>query len=626
MEITNPPEAGGYQYTPLADPDHIRLLILQPRSDGIEIKCRIIHDKMINGDVVHYEALSYMWSGPENPKAIQLEGQQHSVRENLWQALSHLRHPTHPRSLWVDAICINQSDTEERNQQVARMSRIYRSALQVLIWLGLADQQTEAAFATLEPINRYSLVEFDTQAYRNVRHLLSKQYWSRLWIVQELYHATDIVIYCGHLQLEWPSLHHVGITIRINQSIGEFDYSDKNSVDALRKSIYDCMAFPLCLNETRRCRRSEDRNTVVEKDPPSLFDLCIKHGQAECEDPRDKVYGLQSMAQTCCREAVPIDYSLSLPDISAMVVSHHISMHTPQDITQYRWRENLVGSLEKFYSALSVTSKNYPSLDGDCTPRPEGNRTLQLQHSLPDHTSVSVLGAFSSRITHVWSLQDESDDTVVDRLFYSPTMSYDTVFKMQRIQNRLLRFQSSGILQIIADHLDLVVQFPEPLSSCLIPQEAASNDFPQQTSTSETKPGELSAYCLRCILSIAKTIVALSLLEDVVLGLTKDGLYFVPAASQVGDAILAFTGSQAYAICRQTSGSSSKHEVFGRCMFLTNDSKTAPMEVSNPGIYVEFLPSTLQLLTLASSNPRPTLTMRLFNRWLNSTRSEPSPS
>ncbi|KAH6719484.1 heterokaryon incompatibility protein-domain-containing protein, partial [Leptodontidium sp. MPI-SDFR-AT-0119] len=322
MEIANLHEPGGYQYTPLPDPDHIRLLTLQPRSDGIQIKCRISHEKVTSVDVVSYEALSYMWSGPENPETIQLEGQQHSVRENLWQALSHLRLPRDPRVLWVDAICINQSDIEERNQQVARMSRIYRCASQVIIWLGLADEQTEAAFSTLKPIHRHSLIDFNVQEYRNVERLLSKQYWSRLWIIQEIYHATDIIIYCGHLQLQWPPLHHVGITIRINQSIGEFDYSDEHSVDAVRKSIYDCMAFPLCLNETRRCRSSEDRNIALNKNHSSLFDLCIKHGQAQCEDPRDKVYGLQSMAQTCCREAVPIDYSLSLPDISAMVVSH----------------------------------------------------------------------------------------------------------------------------------------------------------------------------------------------------------------------------------------------------------------------------------------------------------------
>jgi hypothetical protein len=82
-----------------------------------------------------YEALSYTWGSSGSDVNIEVDGQVIPIRANLAYALAALRGPT-PRTLWVDALCIDQRNIEERNHQVGQMGEIYRRASQVLTWLG----------------------------------------------------------------------------------------------------------------------------------------------------------------------------------------------------------------------------------------------------------------------------------------------------------------------------------------------------------------------------------------------------------------------------------------------------------------------------------------------------------
>ena len=125
----------------------------------------------------NYEALSYTWGSSENPTIVQIasissfcsanhihclikewgdyvRNEIHnsgslSVTQNLAEALRHLRKEDDFRALWVDAICVNQQDLTERSQQVRRMADIYRSARQVLVWLGPGSADSSLAMDTL---------------------------------------------------------------------------------------------------------------------------------------------------------------------------------------------------------------------------------------------------------------------------------------------------------------------------------------------------------------------------------------------------------------------------------------------------------------------------------------------
>lgn len=83
-----------------------------------------------------YEALSYTWGDEESACWILLDGLPFHIRPNLRHALRRLRQPRHTRVIWVDAICIDQTGTDEKSVQVLMMGRIYAGARRVVAWLG----------------------------------------------------------------------------------------------------------------------------------------------------------------------------------------------------------------------------------------------------------------------------------------------------------------------------------------------------------------------------------------------------------------------------------------------------------------------------------------------------------
>jgi len=111
--------------------DEIRLIVLQPCNKAeTVIKCKIL-DVRIN-DHPRYEALSYMWGIDTDSRVIEIDGKELRTGHNLWLALTELRHPDEERTMWIDAICINQQDISERNHQVGLMSFIYSQAERVV--------------------------------------------------------------------------------------------------------------------------------------------------------------------------------------------------------------------------------------------------------------------------------------------------------------------------------------------------------------------------------------------------------------------------------------------------------------------------------------------------------------
>jgi len=114
-------------------PGYIRLLELRPGNpnDVLEFELRV--EKLVNSPV--YEALSYVWG---NAPAEE-EAQGYRITPQLAVALRYLRKEDSSRILWIDQLCIRQSDVVERNTQVGMMGEIYTKATSVCIWLGEAE-------------------------------------------------------------------------------------------------------------------------------------------------------------------------------------------------------------------------------------------------------------------------------------------------------------------------------------------------------------------------------------------------------------------------------------------------------------------------------------------------------
>ena len=102
----------------------------------------------------YYEALSYVWGSPSVREHIILSEKRLSITENLASALRNLRYESEARVLWVDAICINQADIDERSQQVSNMVFIYQQAHRVLVYVGERTEDSDLALDTTEKLGR----------------------------------------------------------------------------------------------------------------------------------------------------------------------------------------------------------------------------------------------------------------------------------------------------------------------------------------------------------------------------------------------------------------------------------------------------------------------------------------
>jgi hypothetical protein len=157
MEELTASEPTLYGKLPMEEGHWTRLILLKNGTPNDPMECLLQPydlDDMTYDDeaekLLPYEALSYVWGDRADPREISCNGVSMEVTRNLFDALAAIRLRTASRWLWVDAICINQEDLEERNYQVARMGSIYRKADRVLIWLGHGEaEHVEAAFTYL---------------------------------------------------------------------------------------------------------------------------------------------------------------------------------------------------------------------------------------------------------------------------------------------------------------------------------------------------------------------------------------------------------------------------------------------------------------------------------------------
>ncbi|KAI0869368.1 heterokaryon incompatibility protein-domain-containing protein [Hypoxylon argillaceum] len=163
---------------------------------------------------IEYEALSWCWGPEPADYAVKIEenGKTYKkrVRRELALALKYLRLPHQTRTLWIDAICINQDDFEERNHQVQMMARVYTRAKEVCIWLGEDTDESKTAIDFIRQ-EIMELKNFDTicsdkrytEKWQALMMLMQRDWFSRRWVVQEIALATKARLYCGPDSIPW---------------------------------------------------------------------------------------------------------------------------------------------------------------------------------------------------------------------------------------------------------------------------------------------------------------------------------------------------------------------------------------------------------------------------------------
>lgn len=172
-----------YGQAVLKDSRYIRILTLFPGEYGEPLRGDLTPVKINEAGI--YEPLSYVWGDSTRTHYLDCQHGSVELTSSLFDALQRLRPHDKTRRLWVDQICINQDDVEERSQQVQFMDSIYNKAAHVLVWLGEADgEMALPAFDLIRALastfrDHESRTRFSTQHLENPSHL-SRAEWDPL--------------------------------------------------------------------------------------------------------------------------------------------------------------------------------------------------------------------------------------------------------------------------------------------------------------------------------------------------------------------------------------------------------------------------------------------------------------
>lgn len=297
----------GYTYTNFENTNSFRLLFLT-RNDNPSglITCTLTDYDMHSPHRPPYRALSYTWGQVHDRELIIINGRPAYVTSNLHSALQVLQQSNDTRGLWVDALCINQADPDERTHQVSQMRDIFGNAEQVIAWIGNESTDSQLVISTMrtgweEANKRCSILgrmsrEYETYASSLLQANCSffiRPYWTRAWIIQELVVAKDVLLMCGRDSATWTEFESYVMTFRSHGSKVMGRPPDK-----LRKVINERMKL-LMLKELYQAR-NHDLSTLISASASTF-----------ATDPRDKIFALLGLIGHGHALRIEPDYTLS---------------------------------------------------------------------------------------------------------------------------------------------------------------------------------------------------------------------------------------------------------------------------------------------------------------------------
>jgi hypothetical protein len=218
-------------YKPLQE-EKIRLLQVDLTNHGD--RYQLLDNISPTAPGLHYTAVSYTWGSIQGKQRIMINNSSVLVSPNLFKALAdigkHYRKQGHAGVLlWIDQICINQDDDDEKSIQVKSMSDIYRNAETVLVWLSVPagslhqgyNSSGEAwipwASSSISDTSRGLSLgigslgrDFDDEtwhsAWTGVLAIVRNPWWERAWIYQEFMLAKDVFFLVDGHALPWRQL------------------------------------------------------------------------------------------------------------------------------------------------------------------------------------------------------------------------------------------------------------------------------------------------------------------------------------------------------------------------------------------------------------------------------------
>jgi hypothetical protein len=294
----------------------IRLVKIVSGAPGSTIECEV--NTCFLDRTPSYAAISYTWGSSLGFREVLIEGQPRSVPKNLWRFLDQARRLPNSRRLtrwlWIDALSIDQSNPQEKLDQVGIISSIFRKAERVVVWLGPSYGNSDRALTAMHPDNTTrSRREPKTLAgpvWAGVHGICERPYWHRLWVYQELKSARFAELMCGNRLVPLRTFHDYLFDFSANRLEDKFEVLRKSSAGMMLK---------MTNNRSRGSLRS----------------LIRKTSHLRCVDPRDKAYAVLSIARTWKqRIKIPADYTITVPVLLNRILAEACIQYPPTNLHQ----------------------------------------------------------------------------------------------------------------------------------------------------------------------------------------------------------------------------------------------------------------------------------------------------
>ena len=289
----------------------IRLVEIQPgASEGpIHLKLRYTQ---LGDDRLRYEALSYRWGDMKDLQPVSLIDADSSLtREmflntNLFSALRQFRSPTTAKTLWIDLLCINQTDVQERTLQVALMGDIFASADSVCVWLGESDDLVHQDCQAIQTISDHYHLEIagngeetqieepdhgrklpeaqlthkviragpETWNYkRDNDRIIQRPWFQRVWVLQEVWNATHVRVFSGSDEIRWEAI------LQANKCWKKHGILSRNVLSWLWTALFTV-------------KRDETELSCSRAPRLDILTVLIAAHSMQATDPRDKVFAM----------------------------------------------------------------------------------------------------------------------------------------------------------------------------------------------------------------------------------------------------------------------------------------------------------------------------------------------
>ncbi|KAF1829194.1 HET-domain-containing protein [Decorospora gaudefroyi] len=314
------------------------------------ISCRIFWTPLYSPKA--FKALSYTWDSGAFTQTIKVNGKELFITKSLETALRHLRHPSEPVTLWIDQICIDQKNDQEKAEQVGQMGRIYRAAEEVLVWLGPAADDSDKCMDVWKTVGKeaedWGLMSYYTpqrwptlqkivqrvdpedkktaeyfEIVKRAMPLLSMQvlkamaawcrrpWFTRVWVLQEFGLASTAIFVCGDKRITADQALLAFQTLQ--HGVGQFFWvwpssqEEKTRAMTLFQELDPIQTF----FATRQRRKGRDAGRHAGDSLCQLLQKVFVGGNRLLATmPCDTVYGVLGIANDTEKLGIQVDYSL----------------------------------------------------------------------------------------------------------------------------------------------------------------------------------------------------------------------------------------------------------------------------------------------------------------------------